>query len=163
MKAILLATVAAIAAQPFVFILLVVLPLLVIRGDFPMTELFGILLYSAVISAPFVVVIGIPSLFLLRGFNLLSWQSLGAFGFIVAAMPIAIYGWSEYPGYSSAGDWYGTSVTFVIAGRKTYYGWINYAWDIMLFALHGLVGGLVFYFVWSRVMGFDNLQKKKSE
>ena len=155
MRATLFATVAAIAVQPFVFVLLIVLPLLVVGSDIPLTELFGILLYSALISAPFVAAIGIPSLFVLRRFDCLSWQSLGAVGFIFSAIPIAIYGWSEYPGYSSAGDWYGTSVIFVVEGRKTFYGWVQYARDILLFAIHGLVGGLVFYFVWCRAMRSD--------
>ena len=152
MKAILLATVAAITIQPFVFILFVLSPILVIGGEIQFMEFFGISFYSALISVPFIVTIGIPSLFVLRRFNLLTWQSLGAVGFIVAAIPIAIYGWSEYPGYSSAGGWYGSSVTFVIEGRKTFYGWVQYARDILLFAIHGLVGGLVFYFVWCRAM-----------
>ena len=107
---------------------------------------------AAITVQPFIVVICIPSLFVLRRLNFLSWQSLGAVGFVAAAMPIATYGWFEYPGYSSVGEWFGKSVTFVIDGRKTFYGWVEYARDIMFFALHGLVGGLVLYFVWCRGM-----------
>ena len=161
MKAILLATIAAIAIQPFVFILLFLLPMLVLGADFPPAEFIGTPLFSALFAAPFVVVIGIPSLLLLRHFNRLSWLSLSSVGFIAAATPIAIYGWSEYPGSSSAGNWYGTPIDFVIDGQKTFFGWLSYAQGVLLFGLHGLAGALAFYFAWRRSLGPNNSFKRK--
>ena len=156
MKAILLATVAAIAIQPLVFILLFLAPMLALGADIPLNDFFGTSLFAALFAAPFIVVVGIPSLLLLRHFNHLSWLSLGCVGFIVAALPVAIYGWSEYSGSSSGGNWYGTPVDFVIDGQKTFYGWLSYAQSILFFALHGLAGGLVFFFVWRCSLGPNN-------
>jgi hypothetical protein len=156
MRAILLATVAAIVIQPFVFIALFLLPLLAMGADISASDFFGLPLLAALFSAPFVVAIGIPSLFLLRHFNRLSWRSLGSIGFIAAALPVAISGWSEYPGLSSGGNWYGTPVDFVVDGQKTLYGWLSYAQSILLFGLHGSAGALVFLFVWRLRLGPNN-------
>jgi hypothetical protein len=161
MKAILLATIAAIAIQPIVFIVLFMLPMQVMGAGIPASDFFGFPLFAALFSAPFVVAIGIPSLLLLRHFNRLSWLSLGSIGFIAAAIPFAIYGWSDYSGYSSGGNWYGTPVDFVINGQKTLYGWLNYAQSILFFGLHGLAGALVFFFVWRRGLGPNNSFKPK--
>lgn len=160
MKAILLATVAAIAIQPFVFVRLFLLPMLVIGASIPAKDFLGIPLFAALLAAPFVIVVGIPSLFLLRHFNRLSWLSLGSIGFVAAALPVAIYGWSDYPGYSSGGNWYGTYVDFVVDGQKTLYGWLSYAQSILFFGLHGLAGGLAFFFVWRRGLGPNRSVRK---
>lgn len=153
MKAILFSAIAAIAVQPIVFVVLYILLSLILGADIPTKELLSTPLFAALFSVPFVVVIGIPSVLLLRYFNRLSWLSLGAVGFIFAALPIAIYGWSEYPGYSSGGNWYGKPVGFVVDGQKTFYGWLSYAQNILFFALHGLAGALMFFFVCRRGLG----------
>lgn len=75
---------------------------------------------------------------------------LGLIGFIAAALPLAIYSWPEYPGSSSGGNWYGTPVHFVVDGQKTLYGWLSYAQNVLFFGVHGLAGGLAFFFVWRR-------------
>jgi hypothetical protein len=91
----------------------------------------------------------------------LSGLSLGAVGFIAAALPVAVSGWSDSAGFSSGGNWYGTSVDFVVDGQKTFYGWLSYAQSILSFGLHGLAGALVFLFVWHRWLGPDNSFKPK--
>ena len=156
MKAILLAAIAAIVVQPFVFFLLVLSPALLAGARIPLNDLFALPLFAALFAVPFVVVVGIPASLLLRHFKCLSWWSLGAVGFVVASLPIAIYGWSEYAGYSSGGNWYGTPVEFVVKGQKTFYGWLSYAQDVLFFGLHGLAGALAFYFVWRRTFGPTN-------
>lgn len=161
-KAILLATIAATAIQPLVFILLFLLPMLALGADIPAKDFFSIPLFSALFAMPFVVVFGIPSLLILRRFNRLSWLSLGSIGLIAAALPVAIYGWSDYPGFSSGGSWYGTPVNFVIDGQKTLYGWLSYAQSILFFGLHGLTGGIVFFSVWHRSQGPNNSFKATS-
>ena len=153
MKAISLATIAAIAVQPFVFFFLFLAPMLLLGADISPKDLFGIPLFAALFAAPFVVVIGIPALLLLRRVNRLSWLSLGIVGFIVAALPFAFSGWSDSVGYSSGGNWYGTPVDFVVNGQKTIYGWLSYFQSIIFFGLHGLAGALAFYFTWRRSLG----------
>jgi hypothetical protein len=153
MKAILLATIAAIAVQPFVFFLLVLLPALLAGAHMSPKDLFGLPLFAALFAVPFVVVLGIPAHLLLQRFNRLSWRSLGTFGFLVAALPVAIYGFSDYSGYSSGGNWYGTSVEFVVNGQKTFYGWLSYAQSVLFLGLHGLAGALAFFVVWRRSLG----------
>jgi hypothetical protein len=160
MKAILLATAAAIAIQPFVLFAWFLLPALIDGNHVSPNDLFGIPLFAALVAAPFVVVVGIPSLLLLRHFEYLSWWSLGTIGLVVAALPVAIYGWSEYAGFSSAGSWYGTPVDFVINGQKTFYGWLNYAQSIVLFGLHGFTGALAFFFVWRHSLSPNSSSKR---
>jgi hypothetical protein len=150
MKAILIATVSAIAIQPFVLFAWFLLPALITDGHVSLSDLLGIPLFAALISVPFVIVVGIPALLLLRHFKWLSWWSLGMVGLVVAALPVAVYGWSEYAGFSSTGNWYGTPVEFVVNGNKTFYGWLNYAQSVVFFGFHGFVGALAFFFVWRR-------------
>lgn len=159
MKAILLAAVAAIAIQPFVLFAWFLLPVLITGGHVSPNDLFGIPLFAAVIATPFVFVVGVPAFLLLRRFKCLSWWSLGTIGLIVAALPVAVYGWSEYAGFSSAGNWYGTPVDFVVNGQKTFFGWLDYAQSVVFFGLHGFTGALVFFFVWRRSSGSDSLSK----
>jgi hypothetical protein len=92
MKAILLATLAAIVVQPFVFFLLFLTPMLILGADMPSKDLFGIPLFAALFAAPFIIVVGIPALLLLRYFNRLSGLAFGAVGFIAAALPVAVSG-----------------------------------------------------------------------
>lgn len=148
MKAILLATVSAIAIQPFVLFAWFFLPALIAGSHISSSDLLGVPLFAALISAPFVIVVGIPALLLLRHFKRLSWWSLGMIGLIVAALPVAVYGWPEYAGSSIGGNWYGTPVEFVVNGQKTLYGWLNYAQSVVFFGLHGFAGALAFFFVW---------------
>ena len=150
MKAILLATVSAIAIQPFVLFAWFLLPALITDGHVSSSDLLGIPLFAALISVPFVIVVGIPALLFLRHFKWLSWWSLGMVGLAVAALPVAVYGWPEYAGSSIGGNWYGTPVEFVVNGKKTFYGWLNYAQSVVFFGLHGFVGALAFFFVWRR-------------
>ena len=150
MKAILIATVSAIAIQPFVLFAWFLLPALITDGHVSSSDLLGIPLFAALISVPFVIVVGIPALLLLRHFKWLSWWSLGMVGLVVAALPVAVYGWSEYAGFSSTGNWYGTPVEFVVNGNKTFYGWLNYAQSVVFFGFHGFVGALAFFFVLRR-------------
>ena len=156
MKAILLATIAAIAIQPFVLFVWFLLPVLIAGGHVSPNELFGIPMFAAVLAVPFVVVVGVPSLLLLRHFKYLSWWSLGTIGLVVAALPVAVYGWSEYAGFSSGGNWYGTPVDFVVNGQKTLYGWLSYAQSVVFFGLHGFAGALAFFFVWRRALGSNH-------
>lgn len=156
MKAILLATVAAIAVQPLVLFAWLVLPALIAGGHVSSNEFFGMSLFSALLALPFVVVIGIPALLLLRRFRHLSWGSLGTIGFVVAALPVAVIGLFDYAGSSSGGNWYGTPVEFVVNGQKTFYGWLSYVQSIVFFGLHGLAGALALFFVWRRALGPDH-------
>jgi hypothetical protein len=153
MKAILLATVAAIAVQPLVLFAWLFLPALIAGDTVPPKDLVGMSLFSALLASPFVVVVGIPAFLLLRYFRHLSWWSLGTIGLVVAACPVAVFGLFEYAGYSSGGNWYGTPVEFVINGQKTFYGWLSYAQSVVFFGLHGFVGALAFFIVWRRSLG----------
>ena len=131
MKAILLATVAAIAVQPLVLFAWLFLPALIAGGTVPPKDLVGMSLFSALLASPFVVVVGIPAFLLLRYLRHLSWWSLGTIGLVAASCPVAVFGLFEYAGYSSGGNWYGTPVEFVINGQKTFYGWLSYAQSVV--------------------------------
>lgn len=158
MKSVLLATFAAIAVQPFVFFMWANLPALIAGKTLSTGELFGTPLFAALFAMPFVVLTGIPVHIILRRLNFLSWRSLGAVGFLAAALPIAIDGFAERA-TDYGGSWHGTSVSFVIEGKRTLYGWLSYAEMVLLFGLHGLIGALTFFFVWRFVESHRSLSK----
>ena len=151
MRAILLATVAAILVQPIVFFLLFLTPALIDGAHITQSDLFGLPLLAALFSVPFVVVLGIPAFILLRHINCVSPAPLSAVGFVAAAVPFGIFGWSECQGCSSGGNWYGTPVDFVLNGHRTYYGWLEYFQGIVFYGIHGLVGALAFLVAWRRI------------
>ena len=164
MKAIIFATISAVVVQPIAFFALFLAPSLLAGASLTRSDLFGLPMFAAIIAIPFIVLIGIPSFLILRRLHRLSWLSLAATGIFGAALPLAIFGWpaNRYSGYSSGGNWHGRSVEFFVNGVPTIYGWLGYAQGIMQFALHGLVGALVFYFVWRRVNDPNNSFKPTS-
>ena len=151
MRAIGLSTIAAIAIQPFVFWLWFLLPLLFFGAPVGVGDVLSMALYVLAVASAFVAVLGIPIFLILRWLHRARALSLSMSGFFAGAIPLAIYTWpvtSSYSGYSSGGNWYGRYVEFFVNGNPTAYGWLNYAHGVAMFGLHGLIGGLMFFWVW---------------
>ena len=164
MKAIALASLAAVLVQPLVFAL-VTTALLTISllggatmndGDLPMLflQLGPLSIYVVVVGAAFVVVVGIPLFLVLKRMGKLGWRSILSTGFLAAAIPFAVIALPmlrDSSGFSYGANWHGTYVQFVQNGVYTMYGWLNYLEEIVRFGIHGLAGAAAFYLVWLRL------------
>ncbi|MFZ6749353.1 hypothetical protein [Undibacterium sp. Ren11W] len=150
MKAIVLASIAAIFVQPLCFLVVFFVPTLFNGADILSMDVLRMSLFASVIATPFVILVGIPSLLILRRLNRLSSFIFAVIGFVVSSAAVALLGWPgfTYSGYSSGGNWHGRYVHFVVDGVTTTYGWLNYIEGVLMFGLHGLVGAIVLHFVW---------------
>ena len=153
MRALSLATVAAILIQPIVFWAWFFLPA-VFHGSVVRLDFFAAITLSVLmVSTVFVLVLGLPIFLAFRHFNKVGWLPLSASGFLISAFSIAIYSWPyrhSWDGYSSGGNWHGSYVKFFINGVPTIYEWLRYAEIVVIFGLHGMIGALIFINVWRR-------------
>lgn len=102
----------------------------------------------AVVSAAAVLALGVPVFLTLRRFRREGWGSLAAAGSLLGALPIAFSWPRTLEGYSACQNWHGKYVETYVTGTPTTYAWLTYGESVLFFALHGLVGALVFYGVW---------------
>lgn len=155
MKALGLASLAALVVQPFVFLLWFGLPFLFSAEALPLKDLGGVAVWILAFAAAHLVILGLPSFVMLQRFRSANWLTVSLTGILAGGVPIALYGWplrNSSGNYSSGGTWFGQYREFVINGNPTIYGWLQYAQGIAMFGLHGLVGALMFYYVWSTQM-----------
>ena len=156
-----LSALSAIAIQPLVMLCWFLLPWALAGEAPPWLQVAAFSLYAALFAAPFVLFLGVPLSLALDHFGLLRWWPLAFAGVVSAALLVA---WSipgGDAGYSSGGNWYGKPVDFIVAGKPTLYGWLNYLQTVLVFALHGLVGATVYHWVWVRSMRPNNSFKPK--
>src|ERR1700761_7770944 len=100
MRDILAAAIAAVLVQPIVLAIRL-LPVL-IASESPMYGVWIVVFAVLVVSAVFVVLLGIPAFLLLRRFGHDGWLSLSVVGFVLGAMPSALIFWPrKLPGYSA--------------------------------------------------------------
>lgn len=145
------AALAAVAIQPVVFTLRL-LPDYFFSSGGALND-FGFLLIAVlVVSAVAVLMFGIPAFLILFRLRREGWISLGSVGLVLGALPVAYFWPSRLQGYSSGHTWHGKYVDVYINGRPTMYAWITYGENVLFFGLHGLVGALVFYAVWRRLI-----------
>lgn len=162
MSAMIKATVAAVLVQPLVFVAWIFLPWLVEGASFTFKDLAEVLALSGYVwlfATCHVLFLGIPLFLILRRIDSATGPFVSATGFIAGAIPNAIYSWPLWgnsSGFSSGGTWHGKFVRFVIDGEVTIYGWFSYVESVLMFGVHGLVGAMIFYWVWRKVQ--DPLQ-----
>ena len=150
---------AALAVQPLVMLCWFVLPLWALGADLPLGQVGLVCLMSIAFALPFVLAIGVPLALLLQKSGRMGWAPVALAGALAGA---AFAGWNlpgGDPGYSSGGNWYGKAVDFIVEGKPTLYGWLNYVQSVVAFGLHGLAGASAFYLVWVRSMGPNNSSK----
>ncbi|MBB3059921.1 hypothetical protein [Microbulbifer rhizosphaerae] len=106
------------------------------------TKNFAILCFF--VSAAFVLLLGLPAYFVLRWFNLVRWWSTLGAGFILAAVPMAIFTWPlKYPELKTSASVNG--VLTMIDGAPTMAGWFQFAQGVSFLGTCGLVGALAFW------------------
>ena len=162
MKSVFLATLAAIAIQPIIFLGWFITPVLFSGGSVRGSDILDMIGWVLLVATPVVIVFGLPAFFALRQLGRATPLLLGVAGFLIASVPMAISGWPRNfgPGSSSDGNWHGRSVDLVVNGVPTYYGWLSDIESTIYFGLHGLTGALLFIYVWRRINGGPNYSIK---
>jgi len=101
---------------------------------------------SLVISSGHVLLLGLPVFLLMRWANIVRWWSTVAVGFVLGAIPIAIYTWPVH----SKGNFTASvnGIATVINGVPTQEGWLQYAYSFSYMGLLGAMSALAFWLVW---------------
>jgi len=106
----------------------------------------GFLGLTFFISSGYVLILGLPTYFLLRYFKIVRWWSTLVAGFILGAVPMAIFTWPlKYPGLKTSSSVNG--VQTMIDGVPTMAGWIQFIEGVSFFGACGLVAALAFWLV----------------
>jgi ABC-type phosphate transport system permease subunit len=119
--------------------------------NLPYSQMFDFAGWVMVVSAIFVVVLGLPTYYLLKHYDKARKQLLAFSGAVLSSMPAVIFGWPRYsPGYTSGANWHRKYVELYQDSVPTIYAWLTHLENIFLFGLHGFVGALVFYLLMCR-------------
>ena len=135
--------------QPLVFLARVVPDYL--ASSQPLYGIGFMLLAVAVSAAAIELILGIPAFLMLRKLHRASWVSLAVAGLGLGAFPAAFPWPGHLEGFSAGQNWHGTSVETFVNGMPTTYAWLTYGEGVLFFALHGVIGALVFYAIWRRL------------
>ena len=104
----------------------------------------GFLALCIVVSAVFVLALGLPAYFLLRRFNIIRWWSTLSVGFILGAIPMAIFTWPlKYPEMKTSASVNG--VQTMIDGVPTVAGWLQFIEGVSFLGACGMVGAFAFW------------------
>lgn len=162
LRALLAGTVAALAVQPLVLFCWLIAPALLLGPSFTLREAAEMCFFTVLFAVPFVVLLGIPLSLLLHRTGIFKWWPLALAGAIAGGIFAGWSGPGSSPGFSSGGNWYGKSVSFIIDGEPTFYGWLNYLQSVATFAIHGFIGASAYYYAWVRSIGPNNSSKPTS-
>lgn len=141
-----IAALAAVAVQPLVLVLRIAPDYL--ASPQPLYGIGFMLLAVVVVAAAVVLILGIPAFLMLRKLHREGWVSLAIAGFALGALPVAVSWPGHLEGFSAGQNWHGKYVQTYVNGVPTSYAWLTYGENVLFFALHGLVGALVFYAIW---------------
>ncbi len=147
------ASIAAVAVQPLVLYARLVPALFAPSG--PWAGVGLVVVVVCVIAAAVVLVLGVPAFLLLRRLRRDSWNSLAFTGFVLGTLAAAVSWPRHLEGYSAGSNWHGRYVQTYVDGTPTSYAWFSFVENLVFFGLHGLVGALVFYWVWRRLTRFE--------
>ena len=138
-----LAAFAAVLAQPLVFLLRLAPAYFASPG--PMHGIGFLLVAVVAVAAAVVLLLGVPVFLLLRRFHRDTWGWLALTGALLGGA-LAAFSWPrKLEGYSAGHTWYGRYVETYVDGIPTMYAWLSYGESVLFFALHGLIGAVVFY------------------
>jgi len=103
------------------------------------------MILCALISAAFVLVLGIPAYLLLRWRNAVRWWSTIASGFVLGAVPVAVFSWPLRfsQGASASVD----GIATLINGVPTFAGWLQYLESVTFFGGCGAVAASAFWLI----------------
>jgi len=107
------------------------------------TENFSML--CALISAAYVIVLGIPAYLVLRWRNSVRWWPTFGSGFVLGSAPVAVLTWPlrNSRGASATID----GVRTLIDGVPTFAGWLQYLYSAAFFGACGAVAATAFWLI----------------
>ena len=105
----------------------------------------GFLSLCIMVSLAYVIVLGAPAYYLLRKLKAVWWWSTIATGFILGAIPMALFTWPLNPGNKTSASING--VQTIIDGVPTIEGWLQFVYGVSFVGLCGMVGALAFWLV----------------
>ncbi|MEL7185868.1 MAG: hypothetical protein AAFN50_05460 [Pseudomonadota bacterium] len=106
---------------------------------------------TTIVAAPIILLIGIPVFHLLRRRGAASKRVLGLAGAVAALAISAVLTWPIHSeGFSTGQNYYGVFRDMNIDGVPTFWGWVRYVEDLLMFSIHGLLGGMAFGFGWHK-------------
>ncbi|WP_028101943.1 hypothetical protein [Pseudoduganella violaceinigra] len=141
----------AVAVQPLVLALRIAPSYFSSPVPMGIGEISFIYFLVVFVSAPVVLVLGIPTFLLLRRSARLGWLSVGLTGFMLGGFLAALFWPHALSSDSASQNWHGKDVEMYIDGSPTIYAWLSYGENIIYYGLHGLVGAVVFYAVWRKL------------
>lgn len=90
--------------------------------------------------------LGLPAYLLLRYLKLIRWWSTLSAGFILGAVPMAIFTWPlRYSDMKTSSSVNG--VQTMVDGVPTTAGWLQFIEGVLFFRAFGFVAALVFWFI----------------
>jgi hypothetical protein len=120
------------------------------------------LLMSLIVSATHLIVLGLPTVLLLRKLGIFHWWSLVISGFIIGCIPMALFSW---PAYSKDSSYVENGVATVVDGVLTSAGWLSYIQGVGITGGLGALTGLTFWLAWTRskrAIDADAMQRRSS-
>ena len=106
--------------------------------------------WVTVVALPIIIALGLPAFHWMRGRKINSNRNMLIGGGLIAIVLAAALTWPTYPGegWSSGQNYYGTYREMIINGVPTIWGWIRFAEDLVMFAIHGALGAACFRIGW---------------
>lgn len=120
----------------------------------PSDYLASLAVFAVETSFMHAILLGTPLFVALYRLKWLRWWSSVLAGFVLASLPAAITSWPlRYAGehISTSIVRGGKVVQTLVNGVPTLAGWLDYAKGVLIYALLGAVGGLVFWLMWRRI------------
>lgn len=101
---------------------------------------------SFIVSGAYVVILGLPTYFVMRRLNAIRWWSTIIAGSVLGAVPMAILSWPlQYSGTGASAIIDG--VETLVNGVPTTAGWLQYLLSLAYFGGFGAVSALAFWLV----------------
>ena len=108
--------------------------------------------WITVIALPIILALGLPTFYWMRSRNLVSHRNMLIAGGMMALILAAGLSWPGFfgEGFSSGENYYGTYRDMIVDGNPTIWGWISFAEDLAMFAIHGALGAAFFQMGWMK-------------
>jgi hypothetical protein len=99
----------------------------------------------ALISAAYVIALGIPAYIVLRWRNAVHWWSTIASGFILGAAPVAVLLWPLRNSQGASASFDG--IRTMVNGVPTFAGWLQYLESVAFFGVCGAAAATAFWLI----------------
>jgi hypothetical protein len=125
-------------------------------------ESFSVGMLAFLVASLWIALLGLPTFFLLKRFNLVRWWSAASSGFFLAALPEALVSWPYHPSVGSRyRAWNGHKmVDYIVNGVPTHDGWIQYLYGCYGIGFVGAASATAFGVVYWLTINPNNSSKR---